>query len=190
MRLLKKILGKTGPLAFGAILATGFLLGAGGALVTVVAVERTSGVEFCSTCHSMAPMVAAYRIDVHGGKNKNGLRTKCTACHLPHDNVLHYMYQKTVTGIEDVVVETFGRPDRIDWEKRRSRRERFTYDSGCVKCHEDLRVATMPNPKAFIAHKDYFMGTSDKKTCVSCHENVGHKNLGLFLAEAKGPLRP
>ncbi len=185
MRLLKKILGKTSPLAFGLILAAGCFLGGLGALITAVAVERTSGVEFCSSCHSMTPMVEAYRADVHGGNNGHGLRADCVACHLPHDNVAHYMYRKTVTGIRDVVVETFGRPDRIDWEKRRARRGKYTYDSGCMKCHRDVRTATMPNPKAFIAHKDYFMGTSDKDTCVSCHENVGHMNLGLFLARAR-----
>jgi cytochrome c-type protein NapC len=38
----------------------------------------------------------------------------------------------------------------------------------------------MSNLKAFNGHRAYFSGNTDKH-CVSCHENVGHKNLGDHL---------
>jgi len=167
-------------LHFLLLVLVGCVLGGAASLVGVVAVEKTSGVEFCASCHTMTPMVQAYREDLHGGNNRSGLLAECSDCHLPHDNVLHYLFQKGLTGTKDVLVETFGRPEHIDWEERRKRREVFTYDSGCLKCHHNLQTATMADPKAFIAHKAYFMGATDK-TCVSCHEHVGHKHLGLFL---------
>jgi nitrate/TMAO reductase-like tetraheme cytochrome c subunit len=71
-------------------------------------------------------------------------------------------------------------PSKIDWEERRMHRENFVYDSGCLSCHQKLDEATKGNMKAFLPHRDYFLGRADL-TCVSCHENVGHKHLGLHL---------
>ncbi len=157
--------------------------GAGGAMLiigTVIAVEKTSGVEFCSSCHSMTPMVKSYKISVHGGNNTQGLTAKCSDCHLPHDNIFNYMRQKIASGNHDLVMELFADISKIDWNEKRKHREKYVYDSGCMKCHKNLEGNHGGNHKAFIAHKDYFMGTSGKK-CVSCHEHVGHKNLGLYL---------
>jgi cytochrome c-type protein NapC len=42
----------------------------------------------------------------------------------------------------------------------------------------------MASNKALIAHKPYFLGTTDDK-CVTCHENVGHTDLNKYLSEAK-----
>ncbi len=151
-----------------------------GIFITVEAVEYTSDAEFCGSCHSMKSMTVSWRKSVHGGNNKLGCVAKCADCHLPHSNVLEYLTVKSINGTNDLFVEMFGEPEKIDWQERRKNREHFVYDSGCMKCHKNLKNATMSNPKAFIAHKNYFLGTSNKK-CVSCHKNSGHKNLGLYL---------
>jgi len=144
------------------------------------AIEATSGAKFCGQCHTMEPMVQSYKQSVHGGMSKNGIRTKCTDCHLPHDNILHYLILKGITGANDVIVQVFTNTDKIDWEKKRHHREDYAYDSGCLKCHNNLKDATMANAKAFFAHKQYFLGVIEEK-CVSCHKHVGHKELGVYL---------
>jgi len=164
-------------------------------LVTQTMIEATSGEKFCGDCHSMKPMAAAYREDRHGGKNGRGFQAKCSQCHLPHGNKLHYFVRKGYNGMKDVFAE-LTYVDSINWEARRNDRERYVYDSGCLQCHSNLANAEPENelgmvkPKKFfaglsvVAHKEYFAGTI-KRQCVSCHIHVGHKNLSQHLNAAQ-----
>jgi len=165
--------------------ALGFIcLGMIFSLATAEGVHATSDAKFCGSCHVMEPMVAAYREDVHGGNSHHGVTATCVDCHLPHDSVFGYLMAKTASGIKDVWGNVVLDPSKIDWEERRSHREHFVYDSGCLNCHKNLDEATKSNMKAFLPHRDYFMGVTNV-TCVACHENVGHKNLGLHLKKEK-----
>ncbi len=159
------------------LLTVGTCFGVLLSLVGVEMVEHTSGIEFCSMCHSMKGVAEAYKNDVHGGNNKNGVKAKCTACHLPHDNVFIYVTAKAYTGAKDVLGELFW-ADTFDWEGNLQNREHFTYSSGCQTCH-DLDKIAYDIPKAFLAHKDFKMG--NVKNCVQCHEHVGHKNIKAHL---------
>ncbi len=149
-------------------------------LATAEGIHRTSGADFCVGCHVMEPMVASYKEDIHGGKNPHGIRAECTDCHLPHESVLGYVVAKGISGMRDVWGNLVKDPTKVDWQERREHREHFTYDSGCIGCHHELEEATIGNKQAFLPHRDYYRGNTNE-TCVSCHENVGHKNLGLHL---------
>ncbi len=164
--------------------------GAGGALVAWalmgwVATEEvfhaTDGAGFCGTCHVMAPMIAAYEQDPHGGVNANGIQATCLDCHLPHESAWGYAWAKAQTGTHDVWAQWTYDLEAIDWEAKRERREEFTYDSGCLNCHQNLERATMASNKAFVAHRPYFQKTT-RQTCVSCHPHVGHHELSEQLA--------
>lgn len=155
----------------------GICFGVALSLVGAEMVERTSGVEFCSQCHSMTPMVAAYKDDIHGGVNKNGVKAKCADCHLPHDDVFTYITAKAYTGIQDVIGE-YILPTDIDWVTNLEKRQEYTYTTGCQTCH-DLDVIQYEIPKAFLAHKDF--KTGKVTSCVQCHEHVGHKNIKAHL---------
>lgn len=162
------------------------------AFITVVAVQETSGVNFCSACHSMKPMAAAYSNDVHGGYGHVGVMAKCADCHLPHESTMGYLVQKIRTGCWDVWVETTHDTSKIDWHEKRDERRNWVYDSGCLHCHENLLRGTRPNKKAFTAHKAYFakklvvQGEDGKELarCVDCHKHVGHYQLEKHLPEA------
>jgi len=160
----------------------GGLLGVGASAGLALKIFHSSDVNYCSSCHTIAPMIAAYREDIHGGKNKYGIMAKCSDCHIPQDGPISHVIAKSKTGIVDMYHEYLTDTTKIDWEEKRLLRETFVYDSGCLSCHTNLEAATRPNHKAFIAHKDYFMGTSGSK-CVSCHEHVGHFNLGEFITK-------
>jgi cytochrome c-type protein NapC len=150
-------------------------------LVTDETITMTSDAEFCVSCHSMEPFEAAHRADIHGGMNAHGVRATCADCHLPHDSSFNYLYVKARTGLHDLWVENFGDPSSVNWEANRLHREEYTYDSGCMTCHTNLEQATMATNKAFIAHKNYFLSTTDDK-CTTCHQNVGHKDLSEYIS--------
>ncbi|WP_419766849.1 cytochrome c3 family protein [Arcobacter sp.] len=145
-----------------------------------VGVHKTSDDKFCTMCHTMQPMANSYYRDAHGGNNVNGVRAKCVDCHLPHDSLANYLFEKAKTGLHDVRVQNFGDLESIDWEEKRKHAKRFVFDSGCMNCHTNLQNATSSNTKAFIAHKEYFEKRTDKK-CVECHKNVGHHILGDYI---------
>ncbi|ANE36050.1 NapC/NirT cytochrome c family protein [Campylobacter iguaniorum] len=147
----------------------------------------TGGEKFCTMCHVMEPMGNAYKDDVHGGNNKVGFKAECVSCHLPHDNIAHYVYQKSVNGIVEGALTFFGNPEKYDWQARRKEAKRYVYDDGCLHCHTDLKKISSDNMKSFLAHRDYF-AKNINKTCVECHEHVGHKNLGFHLKAKFGDL--
>ena len=153
-------------------------------LITDEGITATSDATFCVNCHSMAPFEKAHTADIHGGRNAHGVRATCAQCHLPHDSSFNYLVTKARTGIHDLWVENFGNPETIDWEAKRAYREHYVYDSGCVTCHTDLQKATMATNKAFVAHRDYYLGIIDDQ-CVTCHENVGHADLSTYISQHK-----
>ena len=153
-------------------------------VVTETMVQQTAGEEFCGSCHTMAPMVASYNADVHGGNHPQGVQAKCTQCHIPADNVVVYLVNKARFGLHDAWAQLTYDLDAIDWHEKRAHRELYVFDSGCLECHEELQTATMSQPAAFVAHRPYFLGETQRK-CVSCHPNVGHKFLTRYLPDSK-----
>ncbi len=158
----------------------GVIVGVLFSFATYVGVKKTAGESFCSKCHSMQPMTQAYNLDVHGGNNQFGFKAQCTDCHLPHNNLPNYLFTKAKTGLNDVFFETFTNTSKINWSKKLKEPDKFVYDSGCLKCHSNLKEESLQNQRAFLAHRAYFAKTTTQ-SCVDCHSNVGHKNLKEFI---------
>jgi cytochrome c-type protein NapC len=154
-------------------------------MITEVAIEATSGPDFCTTCHTMAPFARTFRADVHGGSNPNGTAALCTDCHLRHDNVAAYLWTKARFGLHDVWAQLTYDLDAIDWRAGLAERAEYTFDSGCLKCHRALADARGNQP-AFVAHRPYFLGEIERK-CVACHPHVGHRELAAALPPATLP---
>ena len=129
----------------------------------------------------MAPMVASYREDLHGGAGKRGIQARCIQCHAAHQNSFSYMMTKARFGVHDAWAHLTYDVESIDWEAKRERREDFVFDSGCLSCHADLQRASEATAKSYIAHRPYFLGTVQSR-CATCHQHVGHKNLSTHLA--------
>jgi cytochrome c-type protein NapC len=163
------------------VLFFGLIIGLAISLLAAELIEQTSGKDFCSSCHSMKTVSQAYSEDVHGGANALGFAAKCVDCHLPHDNVLHYVTAKAYSGTKDVLGEIFWAKS-FDWIANLKKKEEFTYTSGCLKCH-DLSIIRYEIPKAFLAHKDFLSGKVP--SCLKCHEHVGHKNIKDALTEQR-----
>ncbi|MFP4062228.1 MAG: cytochrome c3 family protein [Halochromatium sp.] len=143
-------------------------------------VEETSDAEFCTTCHTMEPFAVSHEQDVHGGNNPGGVVAHCTDCHLPHDSAARHLFAKAKTGMRDAFAQAVYPIHKPDWLADLEERAEYVYDSGCLSCHAALKDATSDDPAALAAHQAYFGGDVGEG-CVSCHEQVGHKNLKVML---------
>jgi len=142
-------------------------------LMTAEMVERTGGEEFCTSCHEMSVFGETWKEGFHGTMKDGIVVAQCTDCHLPHDNVVHYMTEKAKSGMKDVSSHLLNKTP--DWIENLEHREEFTFESGCTKCHVEL-VAPGISRKAYRAHRDYITGET-KETCISCHTDAGHHEL-------------
>ena len=153
-------------ISFITVLASGFM------------VEVTNTDSFCVTCHAMTPFRSSWKDSVHGGKNPKGLTAQCVDCHLPHGNFIEYFTAKAITGTGDVIQNLIIDTSTFNWEKNaEERRHKFTYDSACRRCHNNLTPQGMKRG-GLLAHRAYLIGETKKK-CSSCHPNVGHKDMLL-----------
>lgn len=148
---------------------------------TETMVERTSGAEFCSRCHTMTPFAKSHSEDVHGGDNRGGVVAQCTDCHLPHDSPVSHLIAKAQTGLRDAWAQAIYWIHKPDWLEGLEERAEYVYDSGCLSCHAALERVTTGDQSAIMAHRAYFGGQM-KGGCVTCHKHVGHENLREALA--------
>lgn len=148
-------------------------------------VEATSNDKFCTLCHDwMDPMVEGYSQDVHGGNNAHGTKASCAACHLPHDNLAKYLLVKGRNGVVELSIMMTHDAKDMDWQKNRKNRNSFVYDSGCMSCHIDIETTKKQSDVARQMHEKYTTfkdAIENPLMCVSCHKNVGHKNLSKIL---------
>ena len=145
--------------------------------------HRTSDDRFCAVCHERKPMVAAYHTDVHGGAGKSGIKVNCVTCHLPHDNIFAYIGTKARNGVVEGAIHFFGKPDAIDWQANRVKKDHFVKDEGCISCHTNYTTNVNISEKGRKMHMHYasLQNTDQKIGCASCHAEVGHKGLRSML---------
>jgi len=167
----------------------GWIFGLGiGAFLTILVVlasgfmiETTNTDTFCVSCHAMNPFRDAWTQSVHGGRNPQGFRAQCVDCHLPHGNFVEYVTAKAITGTGDVVQNIILDVNEFDWMgNSEKRRLKFTYDSACRRCHQQLDAAPGMPRGGFLAHRAYLRGDTTKK-CAECHPHVGHKNMAEMV---------
>ena len=101
-----------------ACLAGGFVIG--------VAVCGIGSPAFCGSCHAMKGEAATFAMSSHRA-------LECTDCHLPHDNAVHYMFEKGRTGMIDTyheVLRDYPANIKISSEGRQ------TVNDNCLRCHQ------------------------------------------------------
>ena len=160
--------GKTKAFLGGGVV--GFILAGIVALISAQMIENTTEPAFCGSCHEMEPMYNAWEKGPHGpaGNKRGAVRAGCADCHLPHENVVTYLFNKAKFGTNDLLVHFFagGHDGDVDyWLEKRKHREHFVFVSNCERCHERL-----PDN---IMHQKIKSGEL-KMTCLACHWNVGH----------------
>ncbi len=162
-----------------ALLAVGGLIGAGALLASVEVNRYTSTDAFCTSCHSMAHVVADpdFARSAHRS-NAAGVRPSCGDCHIPATNWFTETYAHAVKGLHDVIAEkTNDFSDPAAWEKRRVelahsvREEMRSQDSvTCRRCH-DASVIHPASERGRAAHE---LVREGRVTCIDCHFNLVH----------------
>ncbi len=153
-------------------------------LATASLVKSTSTLAFCTSCHEMQIFYDTWERSAHGKAIKGATKAKCVDCHLPHNGIITYLYDKARFGIHDYRVHISGKV--VDWEAKWEKRApgvHAAYESGCRKCHKDLVAPGIPI-KAFKAHRTYELGETGKN-CISCHDYAGHGDLLQALRERR-----
>lgn len=156
------------------------------------AVKITGEYPFCGSCHKWDGAIAQTNVmdKVHGASNPKGIQATCTECHLPHNNVAYYLLIKAKNGIAEGWTTLTGDPSKKDWlGNREYARKYYTFDSSCLKCHNNafVEVNKLKTSGISAMHKKYLelKESNDAMKCTDCHKYVGHTNLGGTLFELK-----
>jgi formylglycine-generating enzyme required for sulfatase activity len=181
----------------GWLLGCGLLLGLAVAFTGRQTVTYTSSDAFCAeSCHSH-PHATKFWIQSAHYSNRHGVVVHCTDCHLPPGGV-QYLTEKARLGSRDAYSQLFRDVSKIDWarERKLDRALTFTYDAGCIHCHNNLFTqglskveGTLPSAnqatnaqqvqetrivaRRMEAHL-YYQRNREKLHCVNCHLFSGH----------------
>ena len=114
--------------------------------------------ETCANCHVMDSMYENY---YHAAHEK---WAECADCHLPHENIFAYYFEKGRQGMHDVYVFSTGQtPDLI----RANERSQTIIQSNCLRCHEKTVETIMAGPQPF------------DRNCWDCHRDIAHGERGI-----------
>ncbi len=110
----------------------------------------------CNSCHAMNEQYNAWKTGSH--KNVAG----CGDCHAPHDNIVHYYWNKADNGFwHSLKFTTQNYPENIQIREV----NRKITQAACLHCHEEM-VADIEMTR---------LGTDKTVDCLHCHSDVGHK---------------
>ena len=83
---------------------------------------------------------------------------------------------RSYNGIKEFSITAIGADEKIDWYEKLNHKKDYVYDSGCLKCHQDITKINSKNEMQNTMHKRYLDYANELK-CVSCHTHVGHDGL-------------
>jgi len=182
----------------GWLLGCGLLLGIAASLAGRHTVDYTSTDAFCEqACHAH-PHATQFWIQSAHYSNRGGVVVHCTDCHLPPGGV-QYLIEKARLGAHDAYAQLFRDVSKIDWARQRQldRAVTFTYDAGCIHCHNNLFTQGLSKVEGTLPSGDqetdaqqiremrivarrmeahlYYQRNRERLHCVNCHLLVGHR---------------
>ena len=142
------------------------------------ALEMTSSLEFCTSCHEMRDTVyQEYKETIHYA-NRTGVRAICSDCHVPKD-WSHKMVRKARASLE-VWGKLMGHIDtkekfeakRIvlathEWERMKASGSRE-----CRNCHDFDAMSNELQKQT--PYKKHMQAKADGRTCIDCHKGIAH----------------
>lgn len=136
-----------------AVIALGFFV-----FVTDAPAYAGTNSETCNNCHVMNPMYENYYHAAHQRV------AECADCHLPHENVIAYYFEKGRQGAHDVYVFSLGKtPEMI----RANEHSREIIQTNCLRCHQETVETITMGAQPF------------DRQCWDCHRDVAHGPRGL-----------
>lgn len=113
--------------------------------------------ETCANCHVMDSMYENY----YRGAHKSW--AECADCHLPHDTLVSYYFEKGRQGMHDVYVFGTGQTPQLI---RLSEHSQEIIQSNCVRCHTEAVESIMEGVQPF------------ERSCWECHRSTAHGERG------------
>jgi cytochrome c nitrite reductase small subunit len=114
----------------------------------------------CDNCHVMD---AAYENWFHAPHEKV---TECVDCHLPHDNLVNYWFEKGKTGLHDVYYFSTGQTPELIRAKPETK---AIIQANCLRCHQDTVENIVMGAQPF------------ERNCWDCHRSVAHGQRGISI---------
>lgn len=139
--------------------------------------QRTSGTEFCVSCHEMERHRFELKYSSHA-VDKDKKPIVCGQCHIPLGFGPRYLAVKSYLGVKDVLVHVFGDTADMDRRVMQLMARRFVLDENCRACHQDLlknvkgQAISLEGKKAHEA----WLGKdgNGRRSCAGCHFNMAH----------------
>lgn len=156
-----------------------FVLGAGFAIASIVAVEVSSGEKFCLSCHEMQEFVyEEYKQSIHYS-NRTGVRAQCKDCHLPKPWVPKIM-RKFSAMTKELPGHLTGRIDtrekfeahRLSMAESVWQEMRESDSRECRSCHDPEKMN--PELQDRRAARKHARELPKGKTCIDCHQGIAH----------------
>ena len=170
-------------------------------IVITVIDKVTSTTYFCLSCHEMI-LYETKRLESRHAHGRDGKDIGCVKCHLPANGLAARFVSKTFQGARSLLSH-FSRK-KIEVKSLKERAAEWISDSSCRACHADLMLNASGNAAVSEDgrkdHAQYLKnnphpdrvgcarchagikryagkkkGTTEVKTCVSCHEETAHK---------------
>lgn len=144
----------------------------------IFSLDATNTTDFCTSCHSMQSNISPrYRQSAHY-QNSKGIQAGCADCHVPKP-LAAKLIRKTI-ALKDVyhtVIGTIDTPEKYaahqpEYAKRVRDRMRASDSRECRNCHQEERMDL--SQQSPVARKKHREALQQHKTCVDCHEGVGH----------------
>ncbi len=147
-------------------------------LITSAVTVHTSTTEFCMSCHEMEVYQEELLASSHA-KDADGNPIGCSQCHIPGGNIVRMLAVKSYLGVGDIWAHYTKETYDLDRAKMQITARRFTDDSNCLACHEDLeRNAKNDGPISIegqLAHDSYLGKNGQTRSgCAGCHTNMAH----------------
>lgn len=140
-----------------------------------------SSTQFCTSCHSMnAYVYEEYKKSKHFN-TASGVRAECGDCHV--SKRFWPAVWDHVMGTEDLIAELshdWSKPETFE-KFRPAMAEKVRLDmlgndsKNCRSCH----VWDAVKPKRKRGQRAHKAAIKEKKTCIACHYNLVHKEVGL-----------
>jgi len=145
------------------------------------AMEVTSTLTFCTSCHEMAPVYEEYQESVHY-QNASGVRATCPDCHVPRPwgaKVLRKI-KATFNEVPHTILGTIDTREKFEahrvemaesvWAEMRSNNSRE-----CRNCHAlETMNLEIQDKRASRRHTlEWFEKKGE--TCIDCHQGIAHK---------------
>ncbi|MDW7674759.1 MAG: NapC/NirT family cytochrome c [Bacillota bacterium] len=127
-------------------------------VVGAAAIKLTSQPSFCSSCHSISPLVESWETSSHQN-------VSCMSCHA--EPGLVGLVKRKAYGLHELYVHVTN-PEVVP----KAQSDTWEFSQRCLDCHDDIRPGSDPQLSPLSHNKRHF---ELEMPCLTCHEGLVHR---------------